>query len=185
MKYYFQLQFKILYRKLTALGIPPIIGFIIGGIAFYYLSQTLFDYHEKANYIYAALGLSFILKLNNYPKSNFIKAHFSRINYCILHFIEKLIVAFPFITFLVYKREFELGLVLFLSAVLLTFLSYRSNHNIYIPTPFSKKPFEFSVGFRKTFFVFPLCYALSIISVQVDNVNLGVFALNYNLYDNN
>ncbi|MFB1041191.1 MAG: ABC transporter permease, partial [Polaribacter sp.] len=49
--------------------------------------------------------------------------------------------------------------------------------NVTIPTPFSKKPFEFTVGFRKTFYVFPIAYFLTYISVSVGNFNLGVFSM--------
>ena len=177
MNYYFQLQFKILCRKLTALGIPPVIGFIIGGIAFYYLSNTLFDVRKHANYIYMALAIAILFKVNNHHRSNFVKAHFSKINYIKIQFSEKFLAVLPFILFLAYKKEFLVISILVVTAILASFFNFRNNNSIYIPTPFSKKPFEFSVGFRKTFFVFPLFYALAIISGQVGNVNLGVFAL--------
>ena len=177
MKYYFQLQFKILCRKLTAFGIPPVIGFIIGGIAFYYLSNSLFSIREHANYIYTAISIGVLFKINNHHKSNFVKAHFTTINYLKIQFLEKFLAVLPFIVFLIYKKEFLAVFIVVATAILATFFNFRNNNTIYIPTPFSKKPFEFSVGFRKTFFVFPLCYALALISSQVDNVNLGVFAL--------
>jgi hypothetical protein len=49
--------------------------------------------------------------------------------------------------------------------------------NVTIPTPFSKNPFEFTVGVRKTFYVFPISYFLTYISVSVENFNLGVFSM--------
>ena len=177
MKYYFQLQFKILHRKLTALGIPPIIGFIIGCIAFYFASYKLFDTHKYANYIYAAIAISLLLKINNHSKSNFIKAHFTPINYLKIQFFEKFFAILPFLAFLMYKKEFLVSFVLLSTTILASVFNFKNNNSIYLPTPFSKKPFEFSVGFRKTFFVFPLCYGLVIISSQVANVNLGIFAL--------
>jgi hypothetical protein len=51
------------------------------------------------------------------------------------------------------------------------------SYSITIPTPFYKKPFEFTVGFRNTFFMFFIAYGFSIVAVTVDNFNLGMFAL--------
>jgi hypothetical protein len=55
--------------------------------------------------------------------------------------------------------------------------NFSTNLNVTIPTPFSKKPFEFTVGFRKTFYVFPIAYFLAYISISVGNFNLGVFSM--------
>jgi hypothetical protein len=46
-----------------------------------------------------------------------------------------------------------------------------------LPTPFFKRPFEFSVGFRNTFYLFIIAYLLTFIAIFYDNFNLGVFAL--------
>ena len=83
----------------------------------------------------------------------------------------------PFVLYSVFKMEFIIGIVMITTTIITALFSIRNTHNIYIPTPFSKKPFEFCVGFRKTFYLFPLCYALAIISAKVGNFNLGLFAL--------
>ena len=46
-----------------------------------------------------------------------------------------------------------------------------------MPTPFSKNPFEFTTGFRRTLLIFPLAYALTVIAINVDNLNLGIFSI--------
>ena len=177
MKYYFKLQFTIVCRKLTALGIPPILAFSIGGVLFYYISNFLFESRKEAPLIYLALAVSLLLKTNNYKKYNFIKAHFSKLNVFKIQFLEKFLMMIPFIIFSVYKTSFLIALIMILVAVAVSFISFRSHNAIYLPTPFSRKPFEFSVGFRKTFYLLPLCYALAIISAKVGNFNLGIFAL--------
>ena len=50
---------------------------------------------------------------------------------------------------------------------------FQTNFNLTIPTPFSKKPFEFSTGFRRSFFMFPIAYILTFIAIRVDNFNLA------------
>ena len=87
------------------------------------------------------------------------------------------LIALPFFTFLIYKNEFIIGLSFLLTALLLSFFNASSPSAIAIPTPFYKRPFEFTIGFRKTFLVFIGAYALAIIAVNVGNFNLGIVAL--------
>lgn len=94
-----------------------------------------------------------------------------------LRVLENLIVCIPFVFILVYKSNFIEASILFLLSIILVLVSFQTNLNFTIPTPFSKRPFEFLVGFRKTFFIFPIAYALTVIAINVDNLNLGVFSM--------
>ena len=67
--------------------------------------------------------------------------------------------------------------VLILLTISATLINFSTNISFSIPTPFSRNPFEFSVGFRKTFYMFPIAYLLTFISVSVENFNLGVFSM--------
>jgi len=91
--------------------------------------------------------------------------------------LENLIIALPFVIFLIYKQKFYLTIFLVSINVLLALSKFKISYSITIPTPFYKKPFEFTVGFRNTFFLFFIAYGFSIIAVTVDNFNLGIFAL--------
>ncbi|MBS1613925.1 MAG: ABC transporter permease, partial [Bacteroidetes bacterium] len=55
--------------------------------------------------------------------------------------------------------------------------TYSSSLLYTIPTPFGRKPFEFAVGFRSTFALFIIAYAIAGIAAVVVNFNLGIFAL--------
>ncbi|MBL7814437.1 MAG: hypothetical protein JNL70_05480 [Saprospiraceae bacterium] len=46
-----------------------------------------------------------------------------------------------------------------------------------IPTPFGNFPFEFTIGFRKSFVLIIAIYALTGIAIYVGNFNLGLFVL--------
>ncbi len=48
--------------------------------------------------------------------------------------------------------------------------------NFYIPTPF-KAPFEFNLGFRKTFLIWLIVYLGIAASIWINNVNIGVAIL--------
>jgi hypothetical protein len=91
--------------------------------------------------------------------------------------MENLIIGIPFFgVLIVMKYHTEAGILLLLSAGLAA-ISSGASYQISIPTPFSKRPFEFCVGFRKSFFLFPLAYGLTAVAIQADNLNLGLFAL--------
>jgi hypothetical protein len=83
----------------------------------------------------------------------------------------------PFTLFLIYKKQFIFSLLLNLAVIITALFNFGTTLNITIPTPFSKKPFEFTVGFRKTFYMFPIAYFLTYISISVGNFNLGVFSI--------
>ena len=83
----------------------------------------------------------------------------------------------PFLAFLLYKQLFVSAGLLFTSTVILALVNFRTSLNFTIWTPFSKQPFEFTSGFRNTFYLFFLAYILTIIAVFVNNFNLGVFSM--------
>jgi hypothetical protein len=46
-----------------------------------------------------------------------------------------------------------------------------------IPSPFSKRPFEFTTGFRRTYWLFVILLTITLISIYYHNLNLGIFCL--------
>lgn len=62
-------------------------------------------------------------------------------------------------------------------ALILSSIHTDKTLKVTIPTPFYKKPFEFVVGFRNTFFLIPIAYILCYISISVVNFNLGIFSI--------
>jgi hypothetical protein len=68
--------------------------------------------------------------------------------------------------------------LLLLSAALLSF--YRRAGpplNFIVPSPFSKRPYEFTTGFRSQYWMLILIYIVAGISVYHHNLNLGLFSL--------
>jgi len=177
MKEYFQLQFKMLNRRMVNFGLPFLIGYTLIPFIFILLSNYIFEKTEFANYIYGLLALSFVSKLSEPKRNDFLKFIFNKNQYRNLRLVENIIYCMPFTLFLVYKKQFISLIILNLSVIIITLFNFSSNVNVTVPTPFSKKPFEFTVGFRKTYFIFPTAYFLTYISVAVDNFNLGIFAM--------
>jgi hypothetical protein len=177
MKVYFLLRFKMLNRKMIDFGLPLLIGYTLLPFVFVLLSNYLFEKTEFANYIYGLLAVSFVSKLSEPKRNDFLKSIFNKYNYKKLRILENIIYCLPFTLFLIYQKQFLFSVILNLCVTIIMLFNFSTNLNVTIPTPFSKNPFEFTVGFRKTFYVFPIAYFLTYISVTVGNFNLGVFSM--------
>jgi len=177
MKEYFRLQNKRLNRALIDFGIPLVIAYVIVPIIFVFLSNHLFSITVFAGYVYVFVALIFISGISERKRNSFLMSIFDKKKYLKLRVVENLVCCSPFLIFLLYKQVFVLVVVLLILAILMVFFNYSIATNFAMPTPFGKKPFEFAIGFRKTFFVFPFAYFLAIMSIRVDNFNLGVFSM--------
>lgn len=177
MKEYFELQYKRASRTLKAIGLQPAVACIVLAAGFAGLSVYLFEKTEFAVYIYISGALALAGKFSETRRNDFLKLCFNHNKLRIVRITENLIVIFPFLVFLAFQQRFVPGAVLIVLTVLLALSSFRTNLNVTIPTPFSKKPFEFTVGFRNTYYLIAAAYLLNIVAVSIDNFNLGVFSL--------
>lgn len=164
-------------RKLTDFGLHPIIGFCLIIATFIGLSIYLFSKTDFAEYVFMLIALSFAYKLSETNRNDFLKYCFRGTGYPIVRLIENFIVVLPFIAFLIYKQLFPSAIILTTLTLLMALVNFTKTFNYTIPTPFYNKPFEFTVGFRNTFYLFIFAYFLTYMAVSVGNFNLGVFAL--------
>lgn len=167
----------MLNRKIIDFGIPLLIAYSLIPVVFILLSKYLFSKLEFASYVYTLLAVGFISKTNEPKRNDFLKSVFSTKNYLLLRVLENFIWNIPFLAFLLYKGQFLFVLALVSLSISMALVNVTINTNFTLPTPFGKKPFEFIVGFRKTFFLFPVAYLLTGISISVNNFNLGVFSM--------
>lgn len=174
---YLRLQFAILNRKITDFGIPPIVAYPLFIATFILLCETLYAKTNFANYLILLVALSLVSKLSQPKRNGFLKSIFNKKVFMCVRIIENIICCLPFTIFLAYKNQLLFVAVLNLLVLLIALLKFNVNVNFTIPTPFEKKPFEFTIGFRNTFYIFPLAYFLTYTSISVDNFNLGVFSL--------
>lgn len=163
-------------RKIEDAGLNPIFGYLSAFTVFVLLSEYLFYKTEFAKYLVILTCLSLQFKLSEKNRTDFLLSTFGDKLKMRIRVIENLIVCIPFISLLLFKSFPLEASGLFLCSMILALSSFHSNFNWTIPTPFSKNPFEFSTGFRKTFFIFPIAYALTVVALNVDNLELGIFA---------
>jgi len=171
------LQFKLIQRHLIDFGIKPVWGYILLVAGFTGISFVLFERTEYARYLYLAFAIAAVQALHAANRIDFIKNCFSKKDYRIIIGTEIILVTFPFLLFLLYKGEYALGLLILPAAFLTNSLDAYKKFGFTLKTPFYKHPFEFAVGFRKSFLIVLLAYLLVGIAIGVTNFNLGMFAI--------
>lgn len=177
MKYYFKLQSRRLKRWLKNAGINPFLGLILGAALFTILSKFLFYKTEYAKWIYLFITISFILQCSEPKRNNTLRSIFQTKDYFALRIVENLLLTLPFLGYLLYEKEFVTGLTLLPISIGMAFFRKKWLINSTIPTPFKKHPFEFIVGFRKTFLFIFGAYFIIFKAIEVNNYNLGLFGL--------
>lgn len=177
MKFYFRLQYRRIKRIIDATGFNPYIGIVLIGFIFIITSNKVFENIEYPRIIYSIIGLFSLGKLSSKKRNDFLKIPYNSIGYREIRLIENLIIATPFAIFLIYKQEYLTALVFTVIALFLSQKNNLGNLNFVIPTPFFKKPFEYIVGFRKTFWIYPIAYFVTYMAITVQNFNLALFSI--------
>ncbi len=177
MKEYFTLQCTLINRRIRDAGIVPIFAYIILILGFYGLSTYLFKVTEFAVYIYSFLAINLIGRLSESKRCEFLTICMGDAPFKKIRMTENLICSIPFISYLLYKQLFlPVAFILGLS-IILALIRFRRRFNYTLFSPFSKRPFEFTTGFRRAFLLFILAFILVIVAVIFNNLNLGIFAL--------
>lgn len=177
MKEYFALQFTMTNRRFRDAGVVPIFAYFILTIGFYILSNFLFKTTEFAVYLYPFLYINLIGRLSETQRCEFLTICFGDNQFKKIRIAENLFFTIPFVSFLLYKQLIIPILFILLVSLILALLNFRTKFNYTIYSPFSKRPFEFTTGFRNTFPLFIVAYLLVIVAASVSNLNLGIFSL--------
>jgi len=178
MKFYFALQFRLLFRQISDFGFNVIAICSVIVIAFLFLSNYIISITAYSAYVYAISCILLTASLNDLKRNDFLRSCFSSTKYFLVRTLENTVIALPFIVCLMYKNKYMIAIMLLLCTITLPLLNITPKKlNVTIPTPFSKQPFEFLIGFRKTFPFIAMAYVLTFIATLVNNFNLGMFSL--------
>ena len=178
MKVYFQIQWQIINRHLQEVfGLHLQIARAFTVISFTTFSYLLLSNYQYAEYVYILFPIFISTKLANIERQQFLKICFGSSKCLHIRVVENLIISLPFIIFLIVFQHYLIAVALIGSAFALAYFNFTSKFNFVLPTPFQRHPFEFTAGFRKTFFVVFAIFALSLIAAVVDNYYLGLFPL--------
>lgn len=174
---YFKLQLTLIKRQLADFGIHPLLALLLLPILLVGLSFALYSQTSYAGFIVAFMATSWILKLSNSERFEFLKLQFKKVDFIRIRIIENVSIAIPFVVILGLKADWIPLLCLLLLSILLAFHKQRDLLSFAIPTPFGKHPFEFIIGLRTFYFVYPIVCSLMLIAHNVENPNLGLVAV--------
>lgn len=177
MQHYFQLQYKIFNRQIEVFGIHPILAQLLIPAVFLLASLLIFHKTDFAVYIYISLAIASISRLSERNRNEFLQSCFPENTYHRLRLYENLLMLLPFALFLCFKMYILAAAVLLFLGGGISLINFSNAWNYSIPTPFSKHPFEFTVGFRKSYLIIAIAYFLTYMGIQVDNFELAAFSL--------
>lgn len=158
-------------------GINPAIGYVLLFAVFLGSSILLFHKIEFAVYIYTIVAISLFSVLSERARNRFLKLCYPNPRYYRIRILENLLIAGPFLIFMLTRTDFIAAVILLCSSVGFAFILTGSISGFVIPTPFGKKPFEFTVGFRASYIMILLALFLVFMSVISGNFNLGIASL--------
>lgn len=168
-----------LRRWFDEVGVSLYVGLALAAVLFVLGSEYIVWKADEGTYLYPIIGISFVLSLGDRDRRHMLLTIYDRSVVVQIRVLENTIVALPFVLFLIYRQEFLLGSLLLLVSWILSFSSYRFRSNFVIPTPFAKRPFEFTVGFRKSFLYIVGIYFVLMQAVIADNYNLAVATIGF------
>lgn len=177
MIYYFKLQYLRFKRDLIVLGLNPLLGMGIFLFSFIGISELIFT---KINYswqLYLLIALLIISTFGEEIRNQFLKSVFPPIKFFKIRLIENLLAAVPFSIFLVLKNYYFISVLNIVLSCILSLHNKVGLTRFQIPSPFSKNPYEFTVGFRRTYLVILAIYTMTFISIYIHNFNLGLLSL--------
>lgn len=167
----------MLSRQLTDFGINPILAALSGVVLFVAAAYMLFLKVASAEFLLAGLGVFAVARLSETQRNDFLKTCFAKGQYLQIRLLENLAITAPFLGYLLYEQHWIPAATLLAINTSIALVNFRSTFNMSLPTPFSKTPFEFTVGFRKTYLAFPFAAVLTYLSIVHHNFNLGIAAL--------
>jgi hypothetical protein len=176
MKYYFQLQYVRCTRFLREIGIHPLLAILFFTAVFIIISFKIVHSISHGQWVYILLSTTLHSRIKN---TELLNISFPRKTLRLLRVVEACLFSIPFSLFLMASQFYLEATLLLLLNGTFSLVEIRTNLSYYLPTPFQKRPFEFIVGFRKTWLIILLLYILCIIAMSVGNLNLGLVSIGF------
>lgn len=175
MRHYFQLQFTMLNRRMRDFGINPVLGYmLLTGLFIGFVKALYYRVEEYAPWILIGACLMAQTPLSQKERSDFLQTTFGKQRKTKIRIVENIIISLPFVAALILNQCFNQVAIIILLSIVSSLVIFSGNVGFVIPTPFAKHPFEFTTGFRYTFYLIALVYAITVIAVNVNNLNLGL-----------
>ncbi|HRI00268.1 MAG TPA: hypothetical protein PK006_04375 [Saprospiraceae bacterium] len=170
---YFKLQYKRIYRSLRDWGFSPLLSLFlipIIGILFVFYIQYKTEYPGP---VLIVLGTVLINGVNQKQKLDFLRNSLGDKLLGKIRLIEGLLIVIPLgLICLLWLKDGISAMILLCIGVLQSLVRVDFFPKISFPSLYALWPFEFTVGFRKTWFILLFGLSLVFIAHQSENVNL-------------
>lgn len=178
MRFYFTLQARCFFRGLKNYNESPYTLLIVLSLAFIFISNIFLNKVQYAAYLYLLIETIIILSLGGKTRNQFLSSLFLNKKYILLRIAENLLAVFPFMVFLLLNSHYWIVLINIALCLLLSFFNRIGiRTNLVIPSPFSKRPYEFTTGFRRTYWIILVIYCTTIYTIIINNLIAGVGSL--------
>ncbi|VTQ04800.1 hypothetical protein [Sphingobacterium daejeonense] len=174
---YFKLQYRIISRSFEEFGfnkyllVPVILAFYIS--LFYFISLS----PSWGVYLVSLLNFQWLFALSGFNRNEFLRNTFETKDFHFIRLLENFTVSIGTIIVITISDNYLLVGILLALCVLFVFISTNSIWSNRIPTPFTRKPFEFIIGFRSTWLLIVLLYSIAVIGLVYNNQNLALVSM--------
>ena len=176
-KVYFNLQKKLISRQIREFGLHPVVAIFLGMLVFSIFSWIVYTKTNYANYVILGFYVYYLTVLSDLRRDEFLQSILNRKQFVGVRMFENFIFYIPFLVVLLCYNNFSTACIGMAISILMGLNPIKRTASLTIPTPFYKKPFEHIVGFRNFILIIFLAYILCVISIQVNNFNLGIFSM--------
>lgn len=177
MKYYFTLQYVRLKRDLITTGLNPFLGIGIFLLSFIGVSELIFSKINYSSQLYVLFALLTVTTFGEEVRNQFLKSIFPPLKFLKVRLLENLLAAVPFSIFLVLKSQYFTAVITIVLSGFLSLYNKVGLTSFQIPSPFSKSPYEFTVGFRRTCLFIIAIYTVAFIAIYFNKYNLALLSL--------
>jgi len=164
----------LLERQLAIWRLAPWLIYGLVPVVFFLLCLMLVERSEHLSWAIVAMGLSAVSRLSGQARNDFLRGLFRGGEYRRIRLAENGLLLLPFVVFLLVKGFWAQTLVL--GIVGMSSVWWIARFARALPPPFSRRPFEFTVGFRRYWWLLLIAGVLLYQGVRVMNFELSMFA---------
>jgi hypothetical protein len=176
MRDYFLLQKTLLERQLRALELAPWVVYLVAPVLFFCLGWLLLGRGDWAVWLVVFMGASTVNLLGTMERNDFLRGLFLKGDYRKIRLIENGLVVLPFVLLLLVRGFWGAAAGAGGVGLAMSVLTSRGWNAWVLPTPFSRNPFEFAIGFRKYWWMLLIALFLLVMGIRADNFELSLFA---------
>lgn len=165
MIHYFKLQLLLIHRAVVASGLNAGLVYLISIILFFGGSAIIYEKTAYADWLILLSAFSSVTHLSTKRRTDFLNLTFGDARARSIRVIENVLVSLPFVSVLLAHQSWLFALACPVTLAGLSFFQTRTIGSWVLPTPFSKKPFEFSTGFRRSFLLLLAAYVIMTIAI--------------------